>query len=80
MDATRQFTSISDGSQARKQLGKSPYSVALLEKTKRVWEPYAGHPISDEEARQIIENMTGLFEFLERLDRKDAQAQAQTHV
>lgn len=36
----------------------------LLKLTKTTWEPYAGHPISDEEADEIIQNTTALFRLL----------------
>jgi hypothetical protein len=36
----------------------------FLEETKKFWEQYAGHPLTDEDARQIIENMV---EFIKTL-------------
>ncbi|WP_066819032.1 hypothetical protein [Sphingomonas mali] len=42
------------------------YSRALLDETKQVWQPYYEAPLSDEDARQIIENMVGFARFLAR--------------
>lgn len=51
----------------------SPYSSKLIARTKATWEPYVGRPLSDQEALEIIEAMTGLFQFLERLEGENAQ-------
>ncbi|MBW8911658.1 MAG: hypothetical protein JF564_07195 [Sphingomonas sp.] len=42
------------------------YSRALLDETKQVWQPYYETQLSDEDARQIIENMVGFARFLAR--------------
>ena len=36
----------------------------LVALTKATWEPYAGHPINDDEAEEIIMNTTGLLRLL----------------
>jgi len=36
----------------------------LRELTRRTWEPIAGHPISDDEAEEIIQNTTSLLRLL----------------
>ncbi len=48
----------------------SNYSKEFLEKTRQFWEPRYGHPLTLEDAREIAENMTGLFRLLDTLDRK----------
>lgn len=49
-----------------------PLGRDFLERTKRVWEPYAGKPLSDEDAREITETMLGLFDLLDRLGGENA--------
>lgn len=36
-----------------------------------IWEPGAGRPLSDETCREIVANVTGLFELLGRWDEQD---------
>ncbi len=50
----------------------SEYSKAFLENTRKHWEPYYEHPLTEEDAREIIENMIGLFNLLNKLDEKYA--------
>jgi len=40
------------------------YSREFLEKTIQVWQPYFPAPLSLNDAREITENMTALFNFL----------------
>lgn len=42
----------------------SKYSKEFLEKTIKVWQPYSPTPLSLNDAREITENMTSLFNFL----------------
>lgn len=42
----------------------SKYSKEFLEKTIKVWQPYSPTPLSLNDAREITENMTALFNFL----------------
>jgi len=49
----------------------------LLEQTKRFWQARTGKPISDEDAREIIENIAGFFKILMRWDEK-AKRQAKS--
>lgn len=42
----------------------SKYSKEFLEKTIKVWQPYCTTPLSLNDAREITENMTALFNFL----------------
>jgi hypothetical protein len=46
------------------------YSNEFLERTIKVWQPYSPVPLSLEDAREILENMTGLFLFLLELEKK----------
>lgn len=48
----------------------SKYSKEFLEETIKVWQPYSPTPISFEDAREIADNMGGLFELLIYLDEK----------
>jgi hypothetical protein len=42
----------------------------LIEQTKQFWQARTGKPISDEDAREIIENITGFFKILIEWDEK----------
>jgi len=46
------------------------YSKDFLERTIEVWQPYFPTPLTLKDAREITENMTALFNFLIRHDRK----------
>jgi len=43
----------------------------LLDQTKQFWQARTGKPISDEDARGIIENMTRLFKILMEWQEKE---------
>ena len=40
------------------------YSEEFLNKTIQIWQPYSPIPLSLNDAREITENMTALFNFL----------------
>jgi hypothetical protein len=46
------------------------YSKEFLNKTIKVWQPYSDVPLSLNDAIEITENMTALFNFLINNDRK----------
>ena len=46
------------------------YSTDFLNKTIKVWQPYSATPLSLNDAREITENMTALFNFLINNDGK----------
>ena len=46
------------------------YSKDFLHRTIEVWQPYFPTPLSLKDAREIIDNMTALFNFLIKHDRK----------
>ena len=46
------------------------YSKDFLERTIEVWQPYFSAPLTMRDAREITENMTALFNFLIRHDKK----------
>ena len=48
----------------------SKYSKEFLEKTIETWQPYYPTPLSLNDAREITENMTALFNFLINNDGK----------
>lgn len=58
----------------------------MLKRTKAFWEPRYGRKLSDEEAREIVENAVGFFRILEEWESRgddtegtsDAHADAQT--
>lgn len=46
------------------------YPTDFLQKTIKVWQPYCPTPLSLNDAREITENMTALFDFLINNDEK----------
>lgn len=42
----------------------STFSPALVEETKKLWEPHYGHPLSEFEARELLCNVCDLFSLL----------------
>jgi hypothetical protein len=46
------------------------FSKAFLGKTIKVWQLYSPTPLSLEDAREIAENVTGLFCLLDELEQK----------
>ena len=48
----------------------SKYSKEFLDETIKVWQPYYPTPLSLNDAREITENMTALFDFLINNDGK----------
>ncbi len=48
------------------------FSEEFLQRTIKVWQPHYPYPLTLEDAREIAENMTGLFRLLDKLDRKYA--------
>ncbi|MBA7580074.1 hypothetical protein ES708_21960 [subsurface metagenome] len=46
------------------------YPTDFLQKTINVWQPYSPTPLSLNDAREITENMTALFDFLINNDGK----------
>jgi len=46
------------------------YSKDFLDRTIEVWQPYCPAPLTMRDARDITENMTALFNFLIRHDKK----------
>ena len=48
------------------------WSDEFLQRTIKFWQPRYPYPLTLEDAREIAENMTGLFRLLDKLDRKYA--------
>jgi len=46
------------------------YTKDFLDRTIKVWQPYCATPLSLGDAREITENMTALFNFLIKNDKK----------
>lgn len=46
------------------------YTKAFLDKTINIWQPYSPTTLTQEDAREITENMVSLFRFLKKLDEK----------
>jgi hypothetical protein len=45
----------------------SRYSPELIAETKLVWQPYYPEPLTDEDAREIIENMMSFMRLLSKI-------------
>lgn len=52
------------------------FSKAFLEKTIQVWQPYSPVPLTLEDAREIADNVTGLFCLLNELEQKYGKKEA----
>lgn len=48
----------------------------FIEYTKDVWQPYYGEELSDNEAVEIIDNMTAFMNLLIKWDRAEKQKQS----
>ena len=48
----------------------------LIDRTRKVWQPRIGRDLTDEDARQIAENVTGFFSILAEWSRAEMPAPA----
>ena len=48
----------------------------LIDRTRQVWQPRIGRDLTDEDARQIAENVTGFFSILAEWSRAEMPAPA----
>ncbi len=48
----------------RKRRAAAPANDNLIDRTRKVWQPRIGRNLTDEDARQISENVTGFFAIL----------------
>jgi len=46
------------------------YSREFIQETIRVWQPYSKEKLTEEDAREIADNMVGLYSFMLELERK----------
>lgn len=58
-----------------RRLPRAYPSPDLLQHTIRVWESRLGRTLTEEDARQILENVVGLFRVLEGWDRQQKAEQ-----
>ena len=49
------------------------FSQEFLEKTIRVWQPFSSSVLSEEDAREIAENIMGVFSLLSEWEKKDGE-------
>ena len=54
------------------------YSKELLEKTIRVWQPLGEEKLTEEDAREIVENLTGFFSLLGEWERENVEKEEKT--
>lgn len=45
----------------------SRFSAELIAETKQVWQPYYAHRLTDEDAREIIENMMSFMRLVSKI-------------
>jgi len=45
------------------------YSAEFIQKTIGVWQPYSKDKLTSDDAKEIADNMTALFLFLDELDK-----------
>ena len=50
------------------------YNKELIDKTIDVWQPHSEKKLTEEDAREIIENLTGFFDTLARWDRESTNS------
>ncbi len=43
----------------------------FIERTKKLWQLHADHPLTDEDAKRIIENAVGFFEILWEWEKRE---------
>jgi hypothetical protein len=48
----------------------------LIDRTRKVWQPRTGRDLTDEDARQIAENVTGFFSILAEWSQAEMPAPA----
>ena len=53
-------------------------SAELIRKTIETWQPLSEKRLNEEDAREILKNMTGLFSFLLELDQKYGKEEEKT--
>ncbi len=53
----------------RKRRAAAPANDNLIDRTRKVWQPRIGRSLTDEDARQISENVTGFFAILTEWSR-----------
>jgi hypothetical protein len=53
------------------QATNSAFSTQLLDETIAFWQPRVGRELSREDARQILENLTGFFRTLARWEAEE---------
>jgi len=53
----------------RKRRAAAPANDNLIDRTRKVWQPRIGRNLTDEDARQISENVTGFFAILTEWSR-----------
>ncbi|MEE4450502.1 hypothetical protein [Novosphingobium resinovorum] len=54
------------------------FSDALVEKARRVFQKRTSRKLTNEDARQMLENLTGFFRVLHEWDRAQAKGDADT--
>ncbi len=48
---------------------------SLLKRTIEVWQPYSDEPLTEDDAREIIRNISGFFDTLASWDKKSKDSE-----
>ncbi|OGF63611.1 MAG: hypothetical protein A2Y62_18825 [Candidatus Fischerbacteria bacterium RBG_13_37_8] len=56
------------------------FSKEFIEKTLQIWQPYSSTKLTEEDAREIAENMTELFSLLAELEKKYKENGKEDHL
>ena len=64
-------SSCSQSSNGSEPAAKRKYSNELIVETRQVWERRLGRCLTDEEAQELIENITGFFRTLHGWKRRE---------
>lgn len=64
------------GTQLEISLRMNQRESQLIARTKELWQPRTAHNLSDEEAREIAENVTGFFKLLREWEASENERTA----
>jgi len=51
---------------------------SFLKKTIKMWQPYSDQELTEEDAREIIQNLAGFFDLLAEWERKDQELKSKS--
>jgi hypothetical protein len=70
--AGQEEPAFAQGLPARSPIGRCPFGEAdFLDRTIAIWQSKANRKLTREDAREIVENMAGLFRILDEWDKAE---------